>query len=341
VAGVTAAAAHPAGVAVTHVLTAAALAAGFAALAAANTFTAGPQTVQTGADANKGLVVKANSGSQTGNLAECQDSGGTPYVTVGPPVLPGNSSTVNVLNVTATLPAGNTASAFGVNFVLTSSGSSAFSQAAVVSQLSAGYTGSATTFGHFGLNLCAGTGSRLTTSGSSPTGNLGNSGAAQGSTAGANVGTSGTARNSTSFNVGVHGQANSATSGAVNVGVFGNAINASGTPCGGFFSLYATNLNPSIPAAALCADNGATSSPIFLARINGSTTFTIDAVGNVVLAPAALSTSATDGFTYLPTCAGTPTGTPTAKTGTVAAVYDTTNNKLYVYNGAWKSVTLA
>lgn len=35
--------------------------------------------------------------------------------------------------------------------------------------------------------------------------------------------------------------------------------------------------------------------------------------------------------------AGTPTGTPTALT----AVYDTTNNKLYVYNGGWKSVTLA
>lgn len=64
--------------------------------------------------------------------------------------------------------------------------------------------------------------------------------------------------------------------------------------------------------------------------------------GNIVLGSlAALATNATDGFTYIPTSAGAPTGTPTAYTGKVAMEYDTTNNKLYVYNGAWKSVTLA
>lgn len=65
------------------------------------------------------------------------------------------------------------------------------------------------------------------------------------------------------------------------------------------------------------------------------------ASGGLVVAGAALGTSATTGFLYIPTCAGTPTGTPATETGTVAMVYDTTNNKLYVYNGAWKSVTLA
>lgn len=68
--------------------------------------------------------------------------------------------------------------------------------------------------------------------------------------------------------------------------------------------------------------------------------FRIDNKGNVIINTAAISTSATDGFLYLPTCAGAPSGTPTSYSGRVATVYDTTNNKLYIYNGAWKSVTL-
>jgi hypothetical protein len=68
--------------------------------------------------------------------------------------------------------------------------------------------------------------------------------------------------------------------------------------------------------------------------------FVMAALASSVFANAALATTATDGFIYVPTCAGAPTGTPTAQTGTVALVYDTTNNKLYVYNTAWKSVAL-
>jgi hypothetical protein len=68
----------------------------------------------------------------------------------------------------------------------------------------------------------------------------------------------------------------------------------------------------------------------------------VDANNNQVMGPlAALATDATNGFLYVPTCAGTPTGTPTAKTGKVALVFDTTNNELYVYDGAWISVALA
>ena len=51
----------------------------------------------------------------------------------------------------------------------------------------------------------------------------------------------------------------------------------------------------------------------------------------------ALATNATDGFLYVPTCAGTPTGTPTAITGMAPIVVNTTNNKLYFYSGgAWR-----
>jgi hypothetical protein len=74
---------------------------------------------------------------------------------------------------------------------------------------------------------------------------------------------------------------------------------------------------------------------------NSTQRLLLPAAGGAVVGNAALSTSATDGFLYIPTCAGAPTGVPTTQTGTAATVYDTSNNKLYVYNGAWKSVTLA
>lgn len=61
----------------------------------------------------------------------------------------------------------------------------------------------------------------------------------------------------------------------------------------------------------------------------------------VVGAESANATTATAGFLYIPTCAGTPTGVPRAITGKVAMVFDTTNNELYVYDGGWISVALA
>jgi hypothetical protein len=63
----------------------------------------------------------------------------------------------------------------------------------------------------------------------------------------------------------------------------------------------------------------------------------VDGAGNVVVSNAALATTATDGFLYIPTCAGAPTGTPTAKTGRVPIVFDSTNNQIYIYDGSWLS----
>ncbi len=63
--------------------------------------------------------------------------------------------------------------------------------------------------------------------------------------------------------------------------------------------------------------------------------------GNVVVGTAAISTSATNGFIYIPSSAGAPTGVPTSFAGRVPIEIDTTNSKLYAYiDGAWKSVTL-
>jgi hypothetical protein len=65
----------------------------------------------------------------------------------------------------------------------------------------------------------------------------------------------------------------------------------------------------------------------------------VNAVGSIVCQAGALATTATDGFLYIPTCAGPPTGVPTAKTGTVPIVYDSVGNKFYVGNGGWKGST--
>jgi hypothetical protein len=63
--------------------------------------------------------------------------------------------------------------------------------------------------------------------------------------------------------------------------------------------------------------------------------------GNTVLngTGSALATSATGGFTCIPSCAGTPTGTPASiPTGTVPIVYDSTNSIYYAYSTSWKGL---
>lgn len=67
---------------------------------------------------------------------------------------------------------------------------------------------------------------------------------------------------------------------------------------------------------------------------------TVTTAGSVVLNSGAISGSATDGFLYVASCNGVPSGTPTSFTGRIPIVYDSANNKLYAYNGTWKSVAL-
>ena len=73
---------------------------------------------------------------------------------------------------------------------------------------------------------------------------------------------------------------------------------------------------------------------------NGSndTGFDLDNSRNAAIGAGSLATNATNGFLYVPTCAGVPTGTPTAKTGYAPIVVDTTNNRWYFYSGgAWRN----
>lgn len=61
--------------------------------------------------------------------------------------------------------------------------------------------------------------------------------------------------------------------------------------------------------------------------------------GSVAFNDAALATNATVGFLMIPSCAGTPSGTPAdIPTGQIPLVWDSTNLKLYAYTGgAWKA----
>lgn len=66
----------------------------------------------------------------------------------------------------------------------------------------------------------------------------------------------------------------------------------------------------------------------------------LDPNNNVVLGDGALATSATNGFLYIDSVPGTPTGTPTSYTNRVALTYDNVNDILYGYNnGAWQQLS--
>lgn len=70
---------------------------------------------------------------------------------------------------------------------------------------------------------------------------------------------------------------------------------------------------------------------------NGKDYLNLDGNGSVTVGDNNLTTTSTNGFLYVPTCAGTPTGVPTAKTGYAPIVINTTNNKLFFYSGgAWR-----
>lgn len=69
----------------------------------------------------------------------------------------------------------------------------------------------------------------------------------------------------------------------------------------------------------------------------------IYSTGNVAIGTDVLATSAVAGFPWIPSCAGVPSGAPTAPyTNAAALVVDTTNNRLYVRVGStWKFAALS
>lgn len=116
-----------------------------------------------------------------------------------------------------------------------------------------------------------------------------------------------------------------------------------GRPFAQTFGIYANGTNViNITGAGIFAatsaqgyflDNGSAAIGM---KLQGSNATIFSSVDVQIGVDGALATSATAGFLAIPAMAGTPSGVPAPRTGKVLLGYDSTNNKLIIYNGAWK-----
>lgn len=187
-----------------------------------------------------------------------------------------------VLAITATQPASPTGSQNAMLLDITGAGSANQLNIAQQIRYLAGYTGAAGAIGFLVNNSNASTGTtlNLAVSLTNPAGNSGFNSVVSGTTAGTNYGGYADVGNG-NVNIGLVGKSVTTKNSATNIGGIFTAINAGTTPVqiGLFAGLGITTL-PAV-SAALIVDNGAQTDPIFLARDNGSTVFTIAGGGAV------------------------------------------------------------
>lgn len=203
-----------------------------------------------------------------------------PLFSIGPSTLAGTAAS-SFVKVTGTLPSTITAATNAVNIQITGAGSSSFSQRGFNLDLLAGYTGgSNTNAGRFG-NVSAGTSAALIGNGA-PGGNIGNTASSTGTTTGYNFGLVGAANNG-NLNAGVWGTSITAKNSATNIGGFFFALNTGTTPIeiGVAAILQGNTGDPTLASAAILVDNGATSDPVALFRVAGTTKVQIDSTGRV------------------------------------------------------------
>jgi hypothetical protein len=208
-------------------------------------------------------AILQNIASQTASALEAQNSSGTPYVTIGPGTLAGDT-TNNWLNVTGTFPATRTASTRGVNFEITGAGSSNFELDAFRVNFNAGYTGANFCIALNMVNSNAGTGTGVIGGGA---GNYGGYLQAIPSTTGYNVGFHGEAGLGV-VNLGVQGIALRAKNSGTNIGIVGLANNSGTSPVvvGGWFALSASPSAPSTSAALIADTTGTSTADIIRAQ---------------------------------------------------------------------------
>jgi hypothetical protein len=127
-----------------------------------------------------------------------------------------------------------------------------------------------------------------------------------------------------------------------NTGYFGPTSGGAAAPA--FRAMVAADLASHSHTVA-GTDGGPLTSPRILTDIrNSAGTVRQEFVGtnalSMAIGSAALATTATEGFYYISSSAGPPTGTPTPATGRMPLHWDSTNKRLYVYDGSWRYAPL-
>jgi hypothetical protein len=229
-----------------------------------------------------------------------------------------NDNSANLLKLVGTMPTTPTAFVQGVLFDITSAGSATQINHGMRVVYEAGYTGASVTAAFSASNLAAGTAGSIIKSGT-PDGNSAMVYATTGITTGYNYGVAGFARQG-DISVGGVFRAGWNTSnstnykaGAVYIGVMGVASNVAtsgGMQIGGYFSL--DQADPTFASAALIADNGTQTDPIFIARDNGVGVFQVLDGG---LISYLTNDAATSGLSLISVYDHNTSGTPTAGFG--------------------------
>lgn len=145
----------------------------------------------------------------------------------------------------------------------------------------------------------------------------------------AQIGASAAGAVSSQFQVLSFGSAYSGVGGS-NVGIVDSTLLRSNSPGGMTISSQVSGADSII---RLCT-NGTT--------LADSLRLTIDNDGNIAQGAAALATNATNGFVFLGSCAGTPSGVPAGSySGRTPIVIDSTNNLVYIYSGGnWVNASI-
>lgn len=194
----------------------------------------------------------------------------------------GSSTTDNLFNLTATMPTTLTASTYATRYDFTTAGSSSQAVIGHLTTMIAGYTGSSAVIPIQAVNNVNGTGA---TYGASSAGadyrianaNYGVAPSVSNTTTGINVASRALCNGSSTANYGAwHSASSTKNTPALNVGTASFALNAT-TNCAGFFGLFDGGTSaPTFQNAALIAENGATTSDIFVARDNGTEVLVVE-----------------------------------------------------------------